>query len=241
MTSRADSDASRAPDSRASREARDSARPGPGQGAVRREDDGRLERGRRTRERLRQAARELILERGFDRATLRAVAGRAGMGPSSIYRHLETKEELLLWELADLQDEAWQRFRRGDDRSLCTRERIRRFFAHQHDLLARQPDYTVIALRATTHPGDRIARESLRLTDRAVGLVAEILQSGRKNGDLRPGVDLLSAAAALCQVAVGARVSWANGRLTEQGCRQAIETSVDLLFSGIGSDPEPIS
>ena len=33
------------------------------------------------------------------------------MGASSIYRHVRSKEELLIQELADLQEEAWTRFR----------------------------------------------------------------------------------------------------------------------------------
>jgi hypothetical protein len=68
-------------------------------------------------------------------------------------------------------------------------------------------------------------------------LLAEILQSGRKNGDLDPAIDLLSAANALCHVATSARISWANGLLTEEGCRKAIEASVELLFRGIGRAP----
>ena len=203
-------------------------------GAVRREDDGRLLRGRRTRARLREAARTLILEVGFDRATLRSIALRAGMGASSIYRHVRSKEELLIWELADLQSEAWTRFREADDRTASTRIRVERFFAIQHELLARHPDFTVIALRAATYPRERAARDSLRLTDRTVALLAEILQSGRKNGDLDPAIDLLSAANALYQVATSARISWANGILSEDACRKAIEASVDLLFRGIG-------
>ena len=59
-----------------------------------RDDDGRLARGRRSRARIRAAARELFRERGFDGATLRAIAARAGMGASSIYRHVRSKEEL---------------------------------------------------------------------------------------------------------------------------------------------------
>jgi AcrR family transcriptional regulator len=215
----------------------DAASSGPGRGAVRRRDDGRLLRGRRTRARLREAARELILEVGFDRATLRGIAERAGMGASSIYRHLRSKEELLIWELADLQGEAWTRFRQEDDRSAPTRERVARFFGVQHELLARNPDFTVIALRAATYPHVHAARDSLRLTDRTIALLAEILQSGRKNGDLDPAIDLLSAANALCHVATSARISWANGLLTEEGCRKAIEASVELLFRGIGRAP----
>ncbi|TFG92064.1 MAG: TetR/AcrR family transcriptional regulator, partial [Myxococcales bacterium] len=86
-----------------------------------RPDDGRLVRGRRSRARIRAAARELFQERGFDRATLRDIAARAGMGASSIYRHVQSKEELLVQELADLQEEAWTRFRQDDQRSDAAR------------------------------------------------------------------------------------------------------------------------
>ena len=204
-----------------------------GRGALR-PDDGRLLRGRRSRRRIREAAQALFRERGFDGTTLRAIAARAGMGASSIYRHVQTKEELLVQELADLQEEAWTRFRLRDDRSAPTRERVGKFFRAQHDLLARDPDLTVIALRATTHPGARVAQRVLLLNDRTIGLLAEILQAGRARGDLASNLDVLAAARALFHIASGARISWANGLLAEADCRSAIEASVDLLFSGLG-------
>jgi AcrR family transcriptional regulator len=215
----------------------------PGAGGARRADDGRLARGRRSRARIREAARELFRERGFDGTTLRDIAARAGMGASSIYRHVETKEELLVQELADLQEEAWTRFRLLDRRDASARDRVCSFFESQHDLLARDPDLTVVALRATTYPAARVARRVLALHDRTVGLLAEILQTGRVHGDLARGVDLLAAARTLFHVASGARLSWANGLLSEVGCRRAIEGSIDLLFAGIGPraarDPAP--
>ena len=201
-------------------------------GAVRRRDDGRLLRGRRTRARLREAARTLILEVGFDRATLRGIAERAGMGASSIYRHVQSKHELLILELADLQEEAWTRFREGDDRITPTRDRIRRFFDIQHEMLAADPDLTVIAIRATTYPEARVARRVMVLNDRTVGLLAEILQGGRRR-DLAPEIDVLAAARAIFHIASGARISWANQLVSEEGCRGAIEASVELLFSGL--------
>jgi len=200
-----------------------------------RPDDGRLVRGRRSRARIREAARALFDERGFDRATLREIAARAGMGASSIYRHVRSKEELLVQELADLQEEAWTRFRLGDQRSAPARERIRRFFDAQHDLLARDADLTVVALRATTWPAARVSRRVLALQDRTVGLLAEILQAGRMRGDLDRDVDVLAAARSLVHAATGARIAWANGLLSEQGCRAAVEASVELMFRGIGA------
>jgi AcrR family transcriptional regulator len=209
--------------------------PPPTRRASLRPDDGRLARGRRSRARIREASRALFRESGFDGATLRAIAARAGMGASSIYRHVRSKHELLILELADLQEEAWTRFRKGDDRTTPTRDRIRRFFDIQHEMLAADPDLTVIALRATTYPDARVARRVLALYDRTMGLLAEILQGGRGR-DLASDIDVLAAARAIFHVANGARISWANQLVSEEACREAIAASVELLFCGIGGD-----
>ncbi len=205
----------------------------PGAAPRHRPDDGRLIRGRRSKERIRAAARELFRERGFDRATLRAIAERAGMGASSIYRHVRSKEELLVEELAALQEEAWRRFRSRDDRRDPVRERVRSFLETQHALLIQAPDLTIIAIRATTYPEARVAARVLALHDRAIGLLAEILQGGRMQGSLHRDLDLLGAARALFHVTQGAWISWANGMTSAEETRSAIGHGVDLLFCGI--------
>jgi AcrR family transcriptional regulator len=181
-----------------------------------RPDDGRLLRGRRSRARIRSAARELFRERGFDGATLRAIAERAGMGASSIYRHVQSKEELLVEELAELQEEAWRRFRLDDGRQRPTRDRVFRFLA-------------------TTKPEARVARHVLALNDRTIGLLMEIMQMGRMRKDLARDVDVLEAARVLFSITQGARIPWANGLVGAQDCREAIRTGVDLLFRGVGA------
>jgi AcrR family transcriptional regulator len=199
-----------------------------------RPDDGRLARGRRSRARIREAARELFREEGFDRATLRAIGARAGMGASSIYRHVQSKHELLILELSEIQEEAWRRFRREDDRAVPTRGRVRRFFEIQHEMLASDLDLTTIAIRSTTYPEAGLARRVLALNDRTVGLIAEILQGGRRR-DLDPEIDVLAAARTIFHVATGLRIAWANGLVDEAGCRESIDASVDLLFRGLAA------
>lgn len=195
--------------------------------------DGRLRRGQRSRARIRAAARALFRERGFDRTTLRAIAERAGMGASSIYRHVQSKEELLVQELADLQEQAWRRFRAADERSIPTRERIRRFLEAQHELLIADPDLTTIALRAASYPQARVAQQVLALHERTIGLLVEILQSGRGSGDLAQRVDVLAAAQAIFHITAGARIPWANRRISAEVCRRSVAASVDLLFGGL--------
>lgn len=200
-----------------------------------RSDDGRLVRGRRSRLRLLEAARALFREHGFDRATLRAIAERAGMGTSSIYRHFRSKEELLIADLAERQEDAWHSFRTGEQAGADARTRLRHFFDHQHRLLAADRDFTTIALRALSQPEARVARRVLALQDRSIGLLAEILMQGRARGELAREVDVLEAARALFYSALGTRTAWANAMLTTDACRDAIETNVDLLFRGIGA------
>lgn len=204
-----------------------------------RRDDGRLVRGRRSRARIRAAAHELFQEVGFDGATLRAIGARAGMGASSIYRHVRSKEELLIYDLRDRQEEAWQRFRGGDDKQTPTRERVRKFLDAQHELLAADPDLTTIALRATTHPGARVARQVLALHDRTIGLLFEVLQQGRMRRDLDRTVDAMAAARAIFHITTSARIPWANGLVDAAGCRDSIADAVDVLFRGLAAKPTP--
>lgn len=198
-----------------------------------RHDDGRLVKGRASRARIREAALALFHERGFDRATLREIGRHAGMGASSIYRHVRSKEELLVDELARWQEEAWTRFRASDDRNQPTRDRIGRFLEAHHALLAENPDLTTIALRAATHPEARVAKRVLAMQDRTIGLLAEILQRGRTRGDVGRDADVLVAARTILYTASGARLAWANGLVSMEGCRGAIAGAVDLLFRGL--------
>ncbi len=200
-----------------------------------RADDGRLVRGRRSRARIRQAARELFRERGFDGATLRAIAERAGMGASSIYRHVRSKEELLIDELAEMQEEAWTRFRAADDRDRPTDVRLRDFFDVQHALLVADRDLTTIALRATTKTEARVAKRVLQLYDRTIGLLMEILQRGRQKHHLARDVDVLETARVLFHVSNGARIPWANGLVTDDALRQSMHHAVDLLWKGVAA------
>ncbi|HKE10966.1 MAG TPA: helix-turn-helix domain-containing protein [Myxococcota bacterium] len=198
-----------------------------------RADDGRLVRGRKAKNRIREAALALFRERGFDGATLRAIGARAGMGASSIYRHVESKQELLIEELAARQEEAWRGFRKGDDRRSDARERLGRFLDLEHALLAQDADYTTIALRASTQPEARVARRVLALQDRTIGLVAEILQAGKVRGELARELDVLAASRVIVHVTTGARIPWANGLVSAEGCRASIAAALDVLFSGM--------
>lgn len=53
-------------------------------------------RGSETRDRILETARALFAERGFDGATIGAIARLAGIAEGTIYRHFESKEDLFI-------------------------------------------------------------------------------------------------------------------------------------------------
>jgi AcrR family transcriptional regulator len=57
---------------------------------------GRTPEGERTRQRLYEAALSLIRERGYEAATLRDVAARAGVSPALLYRYFPNKRAVVL-------------------------------------------------------------------------------------------------------------------------------------------------
>lgn len=149
-----------------------------------------------TRERLLQAAQELIEEGGYGAATVAAIAGRAGVASGTLYRHFPSKEQLFV-ELF---------------RSVCSREeRAMQAAAEQMNgagAVARLEEVlATFARRALRNPrlawaliaepvDPLVDAERLAYRERYAALIAESLRAGVATGEL-PQQDVTLTAAAL--------------------------------------------
>ena len=97
-------------------------------------------RGKLTRERVVDAACDLVEKEGLAALNMRRVAEVFGVTPMSLYRYVRDKEELIDAVLDALIDRVPLPKKRGD-----WRERIRTLMGWLHDELTRHPD--VLALR----------------------------------------------------------------------------------------------
>jgi AcrR family transcriptional regulator len=78
-------------------------------------DPGARERGKlHTRERLRNAAKELFEERGYDHVTVAEIAARAGVSAKTLFQHFRSKEDLLIGELDDVHQDLVRALRERD-------------------------------------------------------------------------------------------------------------------------------
>ena len=68
-------------------------------------------KARRTRQQILEAALALFKEQGFDRASIRDIAARAGLSLGSTYYYFRSKEELVFAFYAQTHAAAWERKR----------------------------------------------------------------------------------------------------------------------------------
>ena len=148
-----------------------------------------------TRERLLEAARELIEEGGYAAATVAAITARAGVAAGTLYRHFESKEELFVEvfrSVCDRELRAVARAARAASGSPMVRlETLLGTFARR---ALRCPRLAWALLAEPVDP--LVDAERLAYRARYAALVASCLEAGVAAGEL-PEQDIALTAAAL--------------------------------------------
>ncbi len=176
--------------------------------------------------RIRHAAAQLLVERGFDRMTMDEVAEHAGVAKATVYRRYSSKEDLAVDALETLFD---VEIPVPDTGSL--RGDLERVYADAI-AFARSPAGAAFtrlaAIEACRDP--RVAALYRRMIDGRQQCVAVIFERARARGELRPDVNHM------------AIMDWLPGMLVLRVITNAplptpeqIPELVDVLLRGIGS------
>jgi AcrR family transcriptional regulator len=145
-----------------------------------------------TRQRIAETARELFLERGFDRVTVAEIARAAEVSDKTVFNYFPTKEDLFYWQMESFADEMLEtvRTREPGESVLAAFRRFllsRRGLLGQHDPDARER-LTAITRMVTESPA-LLAREERILagyTAALAGLIAG--ETGARPADVEPRV-----------------------------------------------------
>ncbi len=89
-------------------------------------------RGPRTRQLLRDALINAIMEKGYDGVTVQDITDRANLGRATFYLHYKDKEELLLGSLRDMFDDLKGRFGKPTSESPLGMDQPVRVVPFQH-------------------------------------------------------------------------------------------------------------
>ncbi|MFD7733369.1 TetR/AcrR family transcriptional regulator [Kitasatospora phosalacinea] len=158
-----------------------------------------------TADRLVEATRELLWERGYTGTSPKAVQQRAGAGQGSMYHHFAGKSDLALAAITRTAEELRARADGLLSGPGTTVERVTAYLCLERDVLRGCP-----VGRLTQDPevmADPVLRAPVEQTLGWLrGRLAEVLAEGRASGELPPSVDPSGTAATVVAVLQGGYV-----------------------------------
>ena len=169
--------------------------------------DGRTRRRADTRQRLYEAAVELIAEQGFSATTVDDIALRAKVAKGTVYYNFKSKndlfEELLRHGIGLLTDA----FREAV-RDLPPREAVGALVRTQLEYIRRYRAFAQLLLSEMWRTNREWHQTLILLREQAINVIAETVQAGVDSGDLPGELDVPVASAALFGVGLVVAVDW---------------------------------
>lgn len=182
------------------------------------------------RERLRRAAFELFVERGYDATTTKAVAERAGVAAGTVFLYAKDKADLLFLvmheRLATAVDDRFSTLGKGP-----LLERLLHVFAGIFAMYGEHPAVAAAFVRelpgAKGPNADRINALTFAFLHRVAGLVRDAQEAGEVDGAIEP----LRAATNVFALYFGALLGWISGFSTletalDPGLRDALSLQI---------------
>jgi AcrR family transcriptional regulator len=169
--------------------------------------DGRSRRRADTRQRLYEAAVELIAEQGFSATTVDDIALRAKVAKGTVYYNFKSKNDLfeeLLRHGIGLLTDAFRTAVAG----LPPREAVGALVRTQLEYIRRYRAFAQLLLSEMWRTNREWHQTLILLREQAIGVIAETLRAGVDAGELPKELDVRVASAALFGVGLVVAVDW---------------------------------
>ena len=173
-----------------------------------------------------QAALEVFRDKGYERATVREIAARAGLVTSGLYAHVGSKEELLLTAVRPAIEAGVRRMEQIAASELAPEERLQQAIASATEMFDRHPE--VFVYLNELFPA--LERQEPALRDRYTELWTGFVD------DLRPGGDRRDSA--LIALGILGMCNWMHRWYRPGGRRSATEIGrlfADTVLAGLAS------
>ena len=175
--------------------------------------DERTSRNAETAKKILEAALELWNEKGYADATMRELGRRLGMGASSLYFYFRSKEEIVQYLYAEVNEAARARFFAEAAGQADFGRELARYLRVKLDLLKTRRTPLAAILREAIDPGSSlspVSRESARVLAGSVGFFRELVERTGAAEASGLGADALARLAWLAHLAV--LVFWLHDR-----------------------------
>lgn len=137
-------------------------------------------------QRIREAARLLFVEKGFDETTTREIAVKAGVGIGTIFIYAANKRDLLFLVANDELDAVTQRAEAAISKQASCLENLLTVFRQHYAFFSKQPDISRFLLREMTfYDSGQQARRFQETRERTIRIVQRILSMAAESQSIR--------------------------------------------------------
>jgi len=202
-----------------------------------------LDDARRKSEQLLEAATALFVERGFDGATMEAVALAAGIGKQAVYQRYANKEAMFAAVIARLSDDVDAAMPRHDDRDPLAEGFTRRVRDYLRYALSPRAQ---LVCRLVMREGHRFPQLALLLQqmtlERMIRPLANFLDVVVARGEMR-GADTMAVASASVDLvfAEAMRSAFQQRCFSVDQIRCAGGAIADLILPGLAPGTAPLN
>lgn len=187
--------------------------------------DGREDRARRTKAKIRRVAGELIIKQGIDNTTVEEIAAAAGIAKGTFYLHFKSKDDLVL-------EYAHRRLEHA--RSVLpeilllgsTREALREVTTMVVKGKDWHPDLVKIVVLKIAESFDRLRATDLRNT------LQPVVELGVARGELRTDIEIPFLASFVADAIYCGMRNWGMG-LSGDDLDRAIDHAVNLAYDAV--------
>ena len=136
-----------------------------------------------------EAARDLIASGGVDALTIRGIASKVGVTEAAIYRHVASKEEVILLLIQEVEESLFQAISRATRSDRHALERLEHILQlHVSYLELRQGVSFVVIAQAAQFSEPRVRSAGKRLVEKYLSLVAETISQGIERDEIDKSV-----------------------------------------------------
>jgi len=166
---------------------------------------------RARRERILQAAKDLVGKLGYEGTIMRDVANAARVSPTTLYNLYNTKDELLLEALREQISEGWRRSE--EEVATVGFDRLLSSIHHSIEQSREEPAYAQAIVQALfrANPGDQLIGVLVTGTQRGIKASLHAMQ---EQGELRPNQDLQALSTNMVGTYWAQLMSWCQGTLS---------------------------
>jgi AcrR family transcriptional regulator len=186
--------------------------------------------------RIKAAARELFIAKGFDDTTVREIASRADVAMGTVFLYAENKRDLLFLIANEELEVVTTRAVNGFRPNASTLASLMRAFRLHYEFFGEQPALSRFTLREMTfYDGGRQARRFQATRERLILLLTDVIKAGQERGTVRRGEDpQFIAWVAFCIYQVELRRWLTSDMPALQPGLERLEKALKLFLSGAG-------